>query len=140
MGCIFSTQNDIVIPKSKNIKTKHILYLEDMEIHYDLLRLVMQKYTKDEIVLHWATNSTDAKKLLDENHIDGMIVDRRLGDELGENFVKYVLDNKLFDPKKIIILSALSENDDVKCLIDTGVKYMQKPMDIIVFKEYVNEI
>ena len=139
MGCIFSSHNDVIIPKQKT-KQKHILYLEDMEIHYDLLRLVMSKYTKDEIILHWSTNSNDAKKILNQYPIDGMIVDRKLNNELGEDFVGYVLNNNLFDPKKIIILSALSENEAVKTFIDNGVKYMQKPMDIIVLKDYIEEI
>ena len=143
MGCILNKQDDIVAPTSikKELKTKKILYLEDVEIHYDLMRFVTNKYTKEHIEICWVVTILQAKSILKEENICGIIVDRKLGDnEMGEDFVEYLVDNNLFDPNKIIILSALSKNEEMKKLTDVGVKYMQKPMDIVKFKNYIEEI
>lgn len=127
----------------KKEPTINMLYIEDIELHYDLLSFVMAKHIPYTATILWTDNIVTAYTHIKNKNLDLLCVDRLLNKEnleLADNFVEQIISEKLIDPDKIIFISALQLNDKCKELVEKGVHYVRKPIDVKIFKNIVTNI
>ena len=123
-------------------KTKiNILYVEDCEMYFPLMKFIFSKYSNLDIELIWRTNITDAHEYASTNKVDLIFLDRQLKDgDKGDDLINQFIKDKSFDIKKIIIISSLSDLDEIQHFLDLGVFYFTKPIDINIFMDKINGI
>lgn len=146
MGCIFikptiissSNINGLKLPR-KNKYT--VLYLEDAEIHYDLLLFIFKKYINPNVNIIWKTTINDGYNYLENNEIDLIIIDRILkNNEMGDDMINKIKENNIFDLSKVIIISAINKIEDIQKFIDMGIFYFKKPLDTNEFIHSMKKI
>ena len=113
-----------------------ILYLEDVEIQVELMRYILDKYIKKNIRIIWKKRSEDIINYMKKNHVDLILVDRQIDDNetCGDELIKEIVNKKLFDIHKIIIISGIDKKMDTDELV-----YILKPMQINVVLEAIND-
>jgi PAS domain S-box-containing protein len=102
-----------------------ILYVDDEEINLVGFKAVFRKtYT-----IHTASNTTDAHTILNTNEIQVLIIDQRMPQENGLDFLKRI--RPLFPNLVFIILTAYSDIENVMQAINQGgvFRYLLKPWD-----------
>lgn len=129
MGCCTSKKS---IKSKKNDSKLSILYLEDVELHYELVNLVTTNYLLNyNVNLYWAKSLDSAYRYIKENKVDIVIIDRMIGDQLlGEDFIDILIREKLINITKIIILTGYKIDKKCQEFIDKGVSYLTKPIDV----------
>lgn len=123
------------LSSKKNHKIINILYLEDVELHYDLLNYILHTHLNYKVNITWVKNSKDAYNYLNNNKIHILMIDRMLNNELGEDFTEKVLKEKLLDLTQIIYVSALEIDDICKKHIVNGALYIKKPINVKEMKK-----
>lgn len=124
----------------KNHKIINILYLEDVELHYDLLNYILHTHLNYKVNITWVKNSKDAYNYLNNNKIHILMIDRMLNNELGEDFTEKVLNEKLLDLTQIIYVSALEIDDICKKHIVNGALYIKKPINVKEIKKVMEQL
>ncbi|MFK8040295.1 MAG: response regulator transcription factor [Rickettsiaceae bacterium] len=115
---------------------KNILIVDD---DIKILRLLKQFFERNSISVTTAISSMDAEQLLKEFKYDLMILDVMLPSISGIKFAKILRDNNNNIP--IVILSALSEPEDIKKGIDAGAnEYLSKSSDPQDLLDCVNKL
>ena len=137
MGCISSK---IIRTESKNsilLSDKvNILYIEDSDIHVQLLTHILKKHCQRCVLIHRPT-VINGYKYLKFNKVDFLIIDRYLNNESGDDLIDLIEQEKSFDLNNIIIISEISEPNDIQKYTDMGIKYFIKPLDIEEFIRYI---
>ena len=142
MGCIFSKKRNNNILNTnindKNLKIYkksniNILYLEDVEIHYDLLTFILHTYIDNNINIIWKKTVNECYDYLENNQIDLIFVDRLLKNEMGDDLITKIKNNNIFPLNKIIIISAINKVDEIQKFVDMGLFYFKKPLNTAIF-------
>lgn len=105
-----------------------ILIIEDDADIRDLIRLQLklQNYT-----VEVARTGLEAKTLIERTSYDLFLIDRMLPDTNGIELCKYIRSNSLTSQKPIILVTALSEPENIIDGLDAGADdYITKPFDI----------
>lgn len=113
-----------------------ILIIDDEIDLLDLLEIRLSSLGFDVI---GCLNTQNAKKILDEESVSIMIIDRNLQGEDGSTFVKKIRKNGVNIP--IIFLSALSSKEDkIKGFKRGGDDYITKPFDFDLLVAKINAL
>lgn len=108
--------------------SKHILIVEDER---PLAKALELKLTKEGYTTTVAVNGSDAVKLIEKNKFDIMVLDLVMPQYDGFHVLEYVHEKKI--AIKTIVLSNLSQNEDIKKAKDFGaVEYFVKSNTPIV--------
>ncbi len=116
----------------------HVLLVEDIEDQAELLRTQLRIVGGDAFDVHWASNLTDALRILDECVFDVVLLDLTLPESRGLDTFKRVYGRIPGTP--IVILSALRDEQVEMAAIHEGAQdYLVKgatPVEIIkaIFK------
>lgn len=137
MGCLISKQtknigNTNITDKNLKIINKpgiKILYLEDAEIHYDLLNFLFHNYVSKNIEIIWKKTIDSAFNYLQNNQVNLVFIDRLLENEMGDDLIYKLKETGIYDLKKIIIISSINKPEDIQKFIDMGIFYIKKPID-----------
>lgn len=149
MGSCFSKEQiyetniyDHNISGLKIVKNKpiNILYLEDAEIHYFLLKFMFHRYIDANINIIWKTTNEECYNYIENYNVDLLFVDRVLTNEIGDDLILKIRDNNIFDLKKIIIISAINKQEDIQKFIDMGIFYFKKPLDTEIFISVMKQV
>ena len=147
MGVLFSCNSSKKINTTnindKNLKITenkiNIIYLEDIELHFDLLNFILNHYlntdsknNKKNFNLCWGKTIQEAYNFIrDDNKYDLIFIDRKLSNnENGDDFVDRIVREKLIPINKIIFLSELTIDNKCQKYIDKGAFYIKKPIDV----------
>lgn len=104
---------------------KNILVIEDdKEIHIFYNEVLGKKYS-----LKLVTNTSDAKKLLEKNNFDLMILDIILPEKSGDVFFQEIKENKKFKDLKVLTISVLGEQEEFFKKIDKKTECLPKPIN-----------
>lgn len=110
------------------IKAKYILIVEDER---PLARALELKLTKEGYKTSTAANGSDAVSLLEKGDYDVMVLDLVMPQYDGFHVLEYVHEKKI--AIKTIVLSNLSQNEDIKKAKDFGaIEYFVKSNTPIV--------
>ena len=135
MGC-YSSKN--ILQKNKSI---NILYLEDTEIHADLLSLILKNYINKEVNIIWADNIKAAEDYIHQYNFDLIFIDRNINGNLeGDNFLNNIVNKKLIDKNKIVVISATPNEGKTLINNDFYVKYITKPIDLNHVTKFINDM
>jgi CheY-like chemotaxis protein len=121
----------------KNIKiTKktdiNILYIEDNQIYFFLIKQILKKHYKEKINITWKIDLASGYKYIKENDIDLILLDRTLNDGLGDDLI-YKLQKENYNIKNIILISVIDELKDVEKFNKMGLNYYIKPLKVQEF-------
>ena len=113
----------------------HILLVED---NISIIKGLTYSFKKNNLLLTSKTTIKDAKKYLDNNEVDLVILDISLPDGSGFNLYTNII-NKLNIPT--IFLTAKDEEDDIVKGLDIGAEdYITKPFSIKELLARVNKV
>lgn len=105
-----------------------ILIIEDDADIGDLIRLQLQLKNYQ---VESAFTGTAALALIEKNHFDLFIIDRMLPDTNGLEICRYIRNNSELKLTPIILVTALSESNNIIEGLDAGADdYITKPFDI----------
>jgi DNA-binding response OmpR family regulator len=112
------------------------LYLEDdKEMH-----LLVEKHLPQNLTCRMASNITEAKKFLDEENFNLILVDLILDNESGFDFINYINEKEfLFMPSILIITSSDDEEDEIKAHQSNIYEYVRKPIRPKVLKSQLQK-
>lgn len=125
---------------------KTILIIDDESPLCEMLKDIIECEGKEEYVVDFATNSSDALRLLRERLYDLVFVDIKLSETItGIDIIEEC--RELKEKPKIVIYSAVSKASQYPVLIDRGVAhmvtdYLEKNNDLSLdnFMKYVEGI
>ena len=144
MGCCFGLNKQTNIDNNLKIKKKdiNILYVEDCDIYMPLMKFIFNKYLKNiNFNITLKDNVNDAYEYIKNNDIDLIFLDRQLKNkETGDTLIDILIDEQIYDIKKIIIISAIDNLDDIQTFLDMGIYYLKKPIDIPIFIKTIENI
>lgn len=116
----------------------NILYLEDNEIYFVLMKYIFEQYiNKENINMVMKTTIPDAYNYIKNNDVDLIFLDRVLdngifGDEL---YNKLLEDN--YDVSNVIFISSVDNLEDIERYEQSGIKYFTKPLKIDKFVKFI---
>ena len=128
--------NNIKINKTTDI---NILYIEDNQVYFFLIKQILKKHFKGDINLIWKDNITDGYTYIKNNEIDLILLDRTLGDGTGDDLI-YKLKDEDYNIKKIVLISVIDELKDVEKFNKLGLNYYIKPLKVQEFVKIMNII
>ena len=145
MGCCFAKSKLKATNINDNFKIQikepiNILYVEDVEIYYNLMKHIFEKYINLNVNLIWKKNVKDAYESIENDNIDVIFIDRILENEMGDDLINRLIDEKKFDISKIIIISSVDNLKDIESYIELGISYFMKPLDMKLFIKNMMQI
>lgn len=138
---IIKKELDIIHKMSMiNIKNIHIekktginiLYIEDNQIYFFLIKQILKKHYKNDVNIIWKTCLKDGYQYIKDNEIDLILLDRTLDDGLGDDLI-YKLEKEDYNIKKIILISVIDDLRDVEKFNKMGLNYYIKPLKVQEF-------
>ena len=140
MGCCLSKNNvnDYEFPNPLNI-----LYIEDCESYLNLMKYIFDNRVDQNINVVWKANVDEGLEYLNNNNVDLIFLDRNLRTEKiqdGDNLIKIIKDQKIFDLRRVIIISGVENKDDIIYFNKLGITYFVKPIKVEEFLKTIKEI
>lgn len=134
-----------------NIKIKqlkkpiiNILYVEDNEIYFVIMKEIFQQYIRHKNVnMVMKSDIESAYEYIKNNNVDLIFLDRVLnnGDdyEIGDALCHRLI-NENYDTSKIICISSCDKIEDIRDYEALGIKYFTKPIKFDKFVKLINTI
>jgi YesN/AraC family two-component response regulator len=108
------------------LKNYNILYIEDDKNILNNLKEILEDFVKE---IYTANNTSEAFKIIKENHIDVIISDILLGDKNGLEFISFLKNNGYDIP--FILITAYTETDYLLNAIKLrAANYLVKPIRV----------
>lgn len=125
-------------------KNETILYIEDNRLNYEFVSAVIDLLNGNDksVTLHNAKTGKEGIEMLSKNHYKCIILDLGLPDMSGKDIFKLIKSNPEIKDTPIIIYTASMEKtiqDDLRRFGEYH-KYLQKPTDINILLEILNDI
>ncbi len=134
----FMKENDIPLDLLDSGRKKVLVVDDDPEI-VDLIVDVLERDGRFEV--HTAGSGYDAGVQTQEFRPDVMILDYMLPDVNGNVVCKTIRENPLFENMKIIIVSGVINQDEIKELLDVGADaFLKKPFSIDNLVSKISEL
>lgn len=134
--------NEIEVKKIiNNGDVINIMYLEDNEIYFILMKHIFDQYiNNDKINLVRKTTIDDAYNFIVNNDVHLIFLDRVIGKNMrGDDLYNKLKDEK-YDVSNIIFISAIDNLKDIDYYEKNGIKYFIKPLKIERFVKFINNI
>jgi DNA-binding NtrC family response regulator len=129
---------NIIMKDLSHNQVINILYLEDNEIYYVLMKYILEQNISHSINMVMKTTIPDAYDYIQTNHVDLIFLDRVLENGfLGDELYYKLLDEK-YDVSKIIFISSVDSLADIDRYEQCGIKYFTKPLKIDKFVQFIN--
>ena len=106
-----------------------ILYLEDDELHVQLLSFIIKNFVNNNSHIVWKKSIDDTYNYIINNKVDIVFIDRILDNEVGDNLVDRILNNKIINLNKVFILSSINNNNEIQKFNKMGINYYIKPIN-----------
>jgi len=146
MGCICAKTLEDNNSISKELKNSidsnsiNILYMEDTQIHFELMSFMLDNYTNKKINLFWAKNMKEGYKYFKDNRVDMAFIDRIIDKRKeGDLLINQIVLEKLIDINKIIVISSDENTTPLEKYIKKGLIYLKKPVNITNVLEIVDK-
>ena len=117
-------------------KTSHLLVVEDNKLN----RMLLGKYLDNEgHQVSFAENGRMALELLQQSHIDMILLDIEMPEMNGYEVLAHVISNPLLQDIPVIVTSAVEQLDSVVRCIEMGAEdYLTKPIDKTLLKARID--
>lgn len=105
-----------------------ILLIEDDE---SVASYIKYRLEKKDYNVHHVNNGIEGLEQIEELKPSLVILDMIMPGIDGREVTELVIEEEIFDPARIIVLSGKEKTDEVKALFDLGIHdYLQKPFNI----------